>query len=672
MEGGLVVSDSDSDDDEPLGEKRKEVLRSKQRPKPGQYSWKKDLVASAAQPASEKKGKKTRRADTNIVSVKFDQLVSPKHMHTGDAVCCSACGAILSSLSVVEIEGPDKIWECEFCYERNKVDIDKDEVPKVDDVTFMLEPVIAKPDKDEVVSGDESLVVFCVDISGSMGQTTMVPGKLSLRGRTGKQSGYDQHRDRTSVSRLQAVQAAVDHQLEEMNKHHPNRRVALITFSSEVYAVGDGQGTPKRIDRDLENKQALMEVGRSLDLPRPIKESRKILGEKLFDLRPTNSTALGPALLISIAMAGAHVGSKVIICTDGQANIGIGKLQNMSSDEETETVQQVYEDFGNMGVEMGVMVSVISITGTDCRLSQLGRVADLTGGQVNIVDPLKLTEEFSTILADQIIATKVEATCILHKELCFLYEERVESKVVKTLGNVTYDTEITFEFAIRAALSKKDDTQKKEEVKETDSKGATSSAEKGEPEGATSSAKKERALPSKLPFQLQIRYTDKDGNKAMRVHTNIKPVTKDRQKAEQKMDTKMVASNSAYVGSKLALLGDYKQSRCRQLMAQRMVHRKVHAPSSTKEEYNLYNQAFTKVAGLENKLLKEQQVERVTFGRTHSDEEDDEHEEDEGLEYYEMVMAQKGAKSKARSREVSDDTAKILYQAKKTAKFITK
>ena len=37
--------------------------------------------------------------------------------------------------------------------------------------------------------------------------------------------------------------------------------------------------------------------------------------------------------------------------------------------------------------------------------------------QVNIVDPLKLTQEFSTILANQIIATNVVATMILHKEL---------------------------------------------------------------------------------------------------------------------------------------------------------------------------------------------------------------------------------------------------------------
>ena len=46
-----------------------------------------------------------------------------------------------------------------------------------------------------------------------------------------------QRRNVTYVSRLQGVQAAVDHQLEEMMKESPNRRVALITFSSDVSIV---------------------------------------------------------------------------------------------------------------------------------------------------------------------------------------------------------------------------------------------------------------------------------------------------------------------------------------------------------------------------------------------------------------------------------------------------
>lgn len=43
-----------------------------------------------------------------------------------------------------------------------------------------------------------------------------------------------QRRDVTYVTRLQGLQAAVDSQLQELAKDHPNRRVALVTFNSEV------------------------------------------------------------------------------------------------------------------------------------------------------------------------------------------------------------------------------------------------------------------------------------------------------------------------------------------------------------------------------------------------------------------------------------------------------
>ena len=46
-----------------------------------------------------------------------------------------------------------------------------------------------------------------------------------------------QRRNVTYVSRLQSTQAAVDHQLETMSKEHPDRRVALVTFSSSVSMI---------------------------------------------------------------------------------------------------------------------------------------------------------------------------------------------------------------------------------------------------------------------------------------------------------------------------------------------------------------------------------------------------------------------------------------------------
>lgn len=145
-----------------------------------------------------------------------------------------------------------------------------------------------------------------------------------------------QRRNVTYVSRLQGVQAAVDHQLEEMTKDAPNRRVALITFSNDVSTlpfiyemkrkrlnkdhqrqskalcnqrrksgtwksceqvnthivchflqvlmVGDGSADPVTVAGDkLNDQEKLKQIGAEFALPKTVKETRKALGDKLFE-----------------------------------------------------------------------------------------------------------------------------------------------------------------------------------------------------------------------------------------------------------------------------------------------------------------------------------------------------------------------------------------------------
>ena len=119
-------------------------------------------------------GRRWRRADTNVVAVKFDQLTAPSKMHTGDPVRCTGCEAVLSKLSRLTGTGNnDQTWVCEFCATRNEVDIMLEEVPIQEDVTYMLMPAPSTTASGR--SGmDESLVVFVVDTSGSMCVTTEV------------------------------------------------------------------------------------------------------------------------------------------------------------------------------------------------------------------------------------------------------------------------------------------------------------------------------------------------------------------------------------------------------------------------------------------------------------------------------------------------------------------
>jgi hypothetical protein len=53
--------------------------------------------------------------------------------------------------------------------------------------------------------------------------------------------------------------------------------------------------------------------------------------EKLLAIEETGPTALGPALIASLGLASkGKAGSKVIVCTDGLSNVGIGSFDTVS------------------------------------------------------------------------------------------------------------------------------------------------------------------------------------------------------------------------------------------------------------------------------------------------------------------------------------------------------
>jgi hypothetical protein len=276
--------------------------------------------------------RRARRADTNVLAVKFNTLTGPGHVHTGDSVVCSnpTCTAILSyfsQLSENKEQGRDtQEWVCEFCGTSNEVDIVEEEKPTKGDTTFLITP--AAVEGGGALGGasgvHDAMVIFCIDISSSMCVTTEVPGKFELKGHDRVQSlsslNVDrqnqflpgQRRDVTYVSRLQAVQAAVDHQLHSLTSSHPHQRVALISFGDEVTVIGDGRGEVITVAGDkLLDSANLVKSGSDAPLPLPVKDTCTSLGRKVFELEEGGQTALGPALLLAVSMASRAPGSKV-------------------------------------------------------------------------------------------------------------------------------------------------------------------------------------------------------------------------------------------------------------------------------------------------------------------------------------------------------------------------
>ena len=67
----------------------------------------------------------------------------------------------------IEFKNNESLWACEFCAYPNIIRIEKEEIPQTDDIFYMLES-----EHEKIASENDSTMIFCVDVSGSMNTTS--------------------------------------------------------------------------------------------------------------------------------------------------------------------------------------------------------------------------------------------------------------------------------------------------------------------------------------------------------------------------------------------------------------------------------------------------------------------------------------------------------------------
>lgn len=107
-----------------------------------------------------------------------------------------------------------------------------------------------------------------------------------------------------------------------------------------------------------------------------------------------------------------YPGSKIVLATDGLANMGIGAMDNIG---QTEEAASFYDKISKFARDKGLIGNVIGIKGDNLNMGLIGKIADSTGGDVDIVDPQKITDIFSSIMDNVLIATNVDVKLLLHK-----------------------------------------------------------------------------------------------------------------------------------------------------------------------------------------------------------------------------------------------------------------
>jgi hypothetical protein len=161
----------------------------------------------------------------------------------------------------------------------------------------------------------------------------------------------------------------------------------------------------------------------------------------------------------------------------------------------------------------------------------LSKVSELTGGEVELVDPKDLIGNFSNILSIQTIATNVTVKVKLHKGLEFRNQDPINLSDDKTilarnLGNVNEETEVTFEYRMKSV---------KELIKMVDL---------------------DMTKLKSLPFQSQITYTALDGSRCVRVITNTLEISSDKEELEKKADFSVLGLNAVQTSAQMARGGE--------------------------------------------------------------------------------------------------------------------
>eukprot|EP01126_Amoeba_proteus_P027731 TRINITY_DN27472_c0_g1_i1.p1 TRINITY_DN27472_c0_g1~~TRINITY_DN27472_c0_g1_i1.p1 ORF type:complete len:494 (+),score=111.92 TRINITY_DN27472_c0_g1_i1:197-1483(+) len=372
-----------------------------------------------------------------------------------------------------------------------------------------------------------------------------------------------------SVSRLQSISAAVHVHLEYLKHNSPLAKPSLITFNAAVESHGDGNSNKFKISREAEMQdlETLLKRGKDCapNANVPAKNCCDTLIRIVDNLVASTTTALGPAVVLAIGMASDVPGSKVMVCTDGEANIGLGSVSDPNS-------RQIYSRIGTIAKNLGVTVNVLTIRGDSCKMEFISLISDLSGGSVEIVDPLDLSKQVTKIMSKAVLGTGVTIRCLVSGK--FIFSSTGKNIVVDEIGNVTSETDLTFNFGFEPKNS--------EFPPETD---------------------------EEVFFQVQITYTRHDGARVTRVLNKKLLVTHDRDALEGKILPEIVALNAIQKSAELAHVDRTVDARVNLISVMRLLQRGM-KNSATRKVYVQYIVQAEKLDG----WMRQAQVQKEFMG----------------------------------------------------------
>ena len=489
--------------------------------------------------------------DTNACVIRYKEIQN-QEPSISKFYQCSKCKAYLNKYSKLSKsnEGNTFEWTCEFCSNLNKdLNIQNDSFPK----NQIYENCLDLQEKVNISNEDSSLI-FCFDKSGSMCQSYYIEEKLKqkfnrLFNKANKAhaslfdnyenvtdfSNFDFNKNNTNyVSRLDLVKLSIENNIKSLLEHSPNVKVGIVSFGSDIEVKGDCLSNVMKInEKDMENEKRIISIGEENTnlIKNSIKQSSQSIIKSLREIEEEGSTALGPAVLLSLSLLkNAKNGSRIFLCTDGMSNLGIGSLE-----ENKEKAAEFYTKIGNMAKEKGIMISLITFEDSESEIYILKNMVELSGGEIIRVNPSQILEGFNDLLENNVIASDVEVKLHLNKCMTFRDEEKInmindESTYYKKIGNAAKETETYHELKFKSSI-------KLAEYKDINFDELYN-----------------------LIFQVELKYKKTDGKRYIRVITQNLEVSDNKDTVNKQAKMNIISTLQSRKSAKLAGQGNLMQA----------------------------------------------------------------------------------------------------------------
>jgi len=489
--------------------------------------------------------------DTNACVIRYKDLQN-QEPSISKLYQCSKCKAYLNKYSKIDKsnEGSTFDWTCEFCSNLNKnLNIQNDSFPKNE----IYENCLDLQEK-ATISNEDTSLIFCFDKSGSMCQSYYIEENLKkkfnrLFNKANKShpslfdnyenvtdfSNFDFNKNNTNyVSRLDLVKLSIENNIKSLLENSPNVKVGIVSFGSDIEVKGDCLSNVMRIkEKDMENENRIISIGQENTnlIQNSIKQSSQSIIKSLREIEEEGSTALGPAVLLSLSLLkNAKIGSRIFLCTDGMSNLGIGSLE-----ANKEKAAEFYTKIGNMAKEKGIVISLITFEDSESEIYILKNMVELSGGEIIRVNPSQILEGFNDLLENNVIASDVEVKLHLNKCMTFRDEEKInmlndESTYYKKIGNAARETETYHELKFKSSI-------KLAEYKDIDFDKLDN-----------------------LTFQVELKYKKTDGKRYIRVITQNLEVSDNKDTVNKQAKMNIVSTLQSRKSAKLAGQGNLMQA----------------------------------------------------------------------------------------------------------------